>query len=78
MLPVRDNGLQIEMHFPEFVVVVYCNFNGGSEIFVAFLGINQFRRVGLRFVCWFYDENTQRLTESSFMEKPRIEPATPS
>ena len=25
---------------------------------VAFLGINQFRWDGLRFVCWFYDGNT--------------------
>ena len=32
---------------------------------------------GLRFVCWFYDGNTQRLTESGFMEEPGIEPATP-
>ena len=44
---------------------------------VAFLGINQFRWVGLRFVCWFYDENTKRLTESGFMENPGIEPETP-
>ena len=44
---------------------------------MAFLGINQFWRVGLRFVCWFYDGNTQKLTESGFMEKPGIEPATP-
>ena len=65
------------MHFPEFVVVAYCNFKGGSEFLVAFLGINQFRRVGLRFVYWFYDGNTQRLTESGFTEKPAIEPATP-
>ena len=28
-------------------------------------------------VCWFYAGNTQRLTESGFMEKPGIEPATP-
>ena len=48
-----------------------------KKLFVAFLGINQFRRVGLRFVCWFYYGNTQRLTESCFMEKPGIEPATP-
>ena len=48
-----------------------------KKLFVAFLGINQFHRVGLRFVCWFYDRNTQRLTESGFMEKPGIEPATP-
>ena len=43
----------------------------------AFLGINQFRRVELRFVPWFYVGNTQRLTEGGFMEKPAIEPATP-
>ena len=46
------------------------------KLFAAFLGINQFRRVGLRFVRWFYCGNTQWLTESSFMEKPEIEPAT--
>ena len=45
--------------------------------FVASLGINQFCRVGLRYVCWFHDGNTQRLTDSGFMEKPGIEPATP-
>ena len=28
-------------------------------------------------MCWFYDGNTQRLTESGFMEKPGIKPATP-
>ena len=44
---------------------------------MAFLGISKFRCVGLRFVCWFYDGNTQRLTESGFMEKPGIKPATP-
>ena len=43
---------------------------------MAFLGINQFRQVGLRFVCWFYDGNTRRLTESGFMEKLGIELAT--
>ena len=48
-----------------------------KNFFVAFLGINQFCRVGLRYVCWFHDGNTQRLTESGFMEKPGIEPATP-
>ena len=48
-----------------------------KKLFVAFLGINQFHGVGLRFVCWFYYWNTQRLTESGFMEKPGIEPATP-
>ena len=44
---------------------------------LAFLGSNNFRPVGLRFGSWFYVENTQRLTESGFMEKPGIEPATP-
>ena len=48
----------------------------GYTFFVACLGINQFRRVGLRFVCWFCYGNTQRLTKSGFMEKPGIEPAT--
>ena len=53
-------------------------FKPQKNLFVAFLGLNHFRRVGLRFVCWFlYDGNTQRLTESGFMEKPGIEPATP-
>ena len=45
--------------------------------FCGFPGYKPVRRVGLRFVCWFYDGNTQRLTESGFMEKPGIEPATP-
>ena len=49
------------------------------QIFVAFLGINQFHWVDLRFVYWFYVGNTQRLTESGSMEKEKrgIEPATP-
>ena len=45
------------------------------KLVVAFLGINQFSWVGLRFVRWFYYGNTQRLIESGFMEKPGIEPA---
>ena len=45
--------------------------------FVAFRGINKFCWVGLRYVCWFHDWNTKRLTKSGFMEKPGIEPATP-
>ena len=28
-------------------------------------------------MCWFINGNTHRLTESGFMEKPGIEPATP-
>ena len=46
-------------------------------IFVAVLGINQFCWVGLRYICWFHNGNTLRLTDSGFMEKPGIEPATP-
>ena len=49
----------------------------GKKLFVAFLGRNQFCQVGLRFLCWVYDGNPQRLTESGFMEKLEIEPATP-
>ena len=45
--------------------------------FYDFPAINQFCPVGLRFVCWFYDGNTQTLTEIGFMEKPGIEPANP-
>ena len=41
------------------------------------LGSNQYRREGLWFVCLLYDGSTRRLTESGFMEKPGIEPATP-
>ena len=48
-----------------------------KKLFVAFLSINQFRRVGLKFVCWFYVGNTQSFTESCFMEKSGIKPATP-
>ena len=44
---------------------------------MAFLGSNQFPRVGLRHVCWFYYGNTHRLTETGFMEKPGIKLATP-
>ena len=49
----------------------------GKNFLLAFLGLNQFCWVGLRYVCWFHDGNTQRLTKSGFMEKPGIEPATP-
>ena len=48
-----------------------------ESFFFAFLGSNQFRRAGVRFVCWFYVVNPQRLTVSGFMEKTGIEPATP-
>ena len=48
-----------------------------KKVFVAFLDINQFCWVGLRFAFWFYDGNTQRLIKSGFMEKPEIKPATP-
>ena len=37
-----------------------------KNFFMAFLGINQFRRVGLKICVGFYNGNTQRLTESCF------------
>ena len=48
-----------------------------KKLFMAVLGTNQSPLFGLRFVCWFYGGNTQRLTESGFMEKSGIEHATP-
>ena len=45
--------------------------------FYGFPGYKPVGRVGLRFMCWFYDRNTQRLTESGFMEKLGMEPAAP-
>ena len=47
------------------------------KMFAAFMGINQFCSVGLRFVCWFYDGTSQRLADCGFMEKPGIEPVNP-
>ena len=63
MLPGYVRNLSTGMHLLYTDRTVYM-------LFVAFLGINQFRQVGLRFVCWFYVGNNQRLTESGFMEKP--------
>ena len=58
---------------------------GGSRLmtspfiryFCGFPGYKPVGQIGLRFVCWFYDRNTQRLTESGFMEKLGMEPAAP-
>ena len=50
---------------------------GGLHTFLWLLGVNQFGLVGLRYVCWFYDRNTQMLTETGFLERPGIEPVTP-
>ena len=47
------------------------------KIFCGFRGINQLGQVGLRFVRWLYDGNSQRLTERVFMEKLGIELANP-
>ena len=47
------------------------------HLFVAFLGINQFRLVGLKSVYWIYVGNTQRLSETCFIKKPGIVPAIP-
>ena len=70
----------IEPATPGLQGIALIHYTKIKKLFVAklaFLALNQFRRVGLRFVCWFYDRNNQRLTESGFMEKPGIEPATP-
>ena len=51
---------------------------GAPKTFCGFPGgIKQFRWLSLRFVCWFYDGNTKRLTKSGLMEKQGIKPATP-
>ena len=46
-------------------------------IFCGFPGYKPVPPGWFKIVCWFYVGNTQRLTESDFMEKPGIEPATP-
>ena len=46
--------------------------------FVAFsMGSNQYWAGRVYDLCVYYDGNSRRLTESGFMEKPGIEPATP-
>ena len=52
----------------------------GSICLFLFCGFPGYKPVPpgwFKTVCWFYVGNTQRLTESGFMEKPGIEPATP-
>ena len=46
----------------------FCGFSTGS---------NQYWAGRVYDVCLLYDGSTQTLTESGFMEKPGIEPATP-
>ena len=46
-------------------------------LFCGFPGYKPVPPGWFKIVCWFYVGNTQRLTESGFMEKPGIEPATP-
>ena len=41
------------------------------------MGSNQYWAGRVYDVCLLYDGSTRRLTESGFMEKPGIEPATP-
>ena len=47
-----------------------------TAIFCGFPGYRPVLLGWFKIVCWFYVENTKRLTESGFMEKPGIEPAT--
>ena len=48
-----------------------------TKIFWGFPGYKPVPPGWFKIVCWFYVVNTQRLTESGFMEEPGIEPATP-
>ena len=48
-----------------------------DKLFCGFPGYKPVPPGWFKIVCWFYVGNTQRLTESGFMEKPGIEPATP-
>ena len=48
-----------------------------GKLFGGFPGYKPVPPGWFKIVCWFYVGNTQRLTESGFMEKPGIEPATP-
>ena len=48
-----------------------------ATLFCGFPGYKPVPPRWFKIVCWFYVGNTQRLTESGFMEKPGIEPATP-
>ena len=47
------------------------------HLFCGFPGYKPVPPGWFKIACWFYVGNTQRLTESGFMEKPGIEPATP-
>ena len=49
----------------------------GSKTFCGFPGYKPVPPGWFKIVCLFYVGNTQRLTESGFMETPGIEPATP-
>ena len=48
-----------------------------KKLFCGFPGYKPVPPGWFKIVCWFYVGNTERLTESGFMEKPGIEPATP-
>ena len=48
-----------------------------KNFFCGFPGYKPVPSGWFKIVCWFYVGNTQRLTESGFMEKLGIEPATP-
>ena len=48
-----------------------------KKLFCGFPGYKPVPPGWFKIVCWFKVGNTQRLTESGFMEKPGIEPATP-
>ena len=47
------------------------------HLFCGFPGYKPVRPGWFEIVCWFFVGNTQRLTESGFMQKPGTEPVTP-
>ena len=54
------------IHYTTAASLLFCGFPGYKPVPPGWFKL-----------CWFYNGNTQRLTESGFMEKPGIEPATP-
>ena len=64
-------GLQDILHHDGFSLIFKKTFCGFS------MGSNQYWAGRVYDVCLLYDGSTRRLTESGFMEKPGIEPATP-
>ena len=70
----------IEPATPGLQGIALIHYTTGLLTKILFCGFPGYRPVPpgwFKIVCWFYVGNIQRLTESGFMEKPGIEPATP-